>query len=75
MSPAVLSSMGVSGLDYHYNVLFNHPQWVEAAHKLGQKVNVWTVNKAEDIEKVIDLKVDFITTDEPLRVKEIIKNR
>ncbi len=75
MSPAVLSSMGVSGLDYHYNVLFNHPQWVEAAHKLGQKVNVWTVNKAEDIQKVIDLKVDFITTDEPLRVKEIIKNR
>lgn len=73
MSPSVLSTMGAAGLDYHYNVLFNRPQWVEAAHELGQKVNVWTVNKSEDIQKVIDLKVDFITTDEPVRVKEILQ--
>ena len=42
------------------------------AHELGQKVNVWTVNKPEDIQKIIDLKVDFITTDEPLLVREIL---
>ena len=35
------------------------------------KVNVWTVNKRKDIEKMIDLKVDYITTDEPLLVREI----
>jgi len=48
---------------------------VKEAHELGQKVNVWTVNRPEDIQKVIDLKVDFITTDEPLLVREILDNQ
>lgn len=73
MAPAVLSAMGAAGLDYHYSVLYKHPYWVEAAHNLGQKVNVWTVNKPEDIQKMIDLNVDFITTDEPLLVREMIE--
>ncbi|MDD2327158.1 MAG: glycerophosphodiester phosphodiesterase family protein [bacterium] len=73
MSPAVLSSFGAAGLDYQYNVLFKRPEWVQAAHELGQKVNIWTVNKPEDIQKAIELEVDFITTDEPLLVKELLK--
>ncbi|MCE5178369.1 MAG: glycerophosphodiester phosphodiesterase [Porphyromonadaceae bacterium] len=72
LSPQVLATMGLSGFDYHYNVLYKHPEWVKKAHELGQKVNVWTVNKPEDIQKIIDLKVDFITTDEPLLVREIL---
>ncbi len=75
LSPQVLASMGLNGLDYHYNVLYKHPEWVKKAHELGQKVNVWTVNKPEDIQKVIDLKVDFITTDEPLLVREILRKQ
>jgi glycerophosphoryl diester phosphodiesterase len=39
------------------------------------KVNVWTVNKRKDIEKMIDLGVDYITTDEPLLVREIISEK
>ncbi len=72
LSPQVLATMVLSGFDYHYNVLYKHPEWVKKAHELGQKVNVWTVNKPEDIQKIIDLKVDFITTDEPLLVREIL---
>ena len=72
LSPQVLATMGLSGFDYHYNVLYKRPEWVRKAHELGQKVNVWTVNKPEDIQKIIDLKVDFITTDEPLLVREIL---
>ena len=53
-------------------MLFKRPEWVKESHDLGQKVNVWTVNRPEDIQKVIDLKVDFITTDEPLLVREIL---
>lgn len=75
ISPDVLHTMGLNGLDYHYNILYNRPQWVKAAHDMGQKVNVWTVNKPEDIQKVIDLKVDFITTDEPLLVREILQKQ
>lgn len=73
LSPKVLEKMGLNGFDYHYNVLYQKPEWVKEAHALGQKVNVWTVNKPEDIQKIIDLKVDFITTDEPVRVQEAIK--
>lgn len=75
LTPKVLSTMGLDGLDYHFNVLFKRPEWVQEAHTLGQKVNVWTVNRPEDIQKVIDLKVDFITTDEPLLVKEILEKQ
>lgn len=75
MSPGVLSTMGVAGPDYNYNVLFQRPQWVKESHELGQKVNVWTVNRSEDIKTAIDLKVDFITTDEPLLVKEILQKQ
>jgi len=67
--------MRLNGLDYHYNVLYKHPEWVKKAHELGQKVNVWTVNRPDDIQKVIDLKVDYITTDEPLLVREIIEKQ
>lgn len=71
LSPQVLATMDMNGFDYHYNILYKRPEWVKKAHNLGQKVNVWTVNKPEDIQKIIDLKVDFITTDEPLLVREI----
>lgn len=75
MTPQILSKMGLAGLDYHYNVLLKRHEWVKEAHDLGLKVNTWTVNKPEDIQKIIDLKVDFITTDEPLLVREIIQKQ
>ncbi|MBK5195875.1 MAG: glycerophosphodiester phosphodiesterase [Proteiniphilum sp.] len=75
LSPRVLAAMGAAGFDYHYNVAYKRPEWVHAAHDLGQQVNIWTVNKPEDIQKMIDLKVDFITTDEPLLVKEILQKQ
>lgn len=72
LTPRVLSTMGLSGFDYHYNVILQKPEWVKDAHDLGLKVNVWTVNKAEDIQKMKELKVDYITTDEPLLAKDIL---
>ncbi len=72
LSPEELYKIGISGLDYNYGVLYKHPDWVKKAHDLGLKVNVWTVNKPVDIQKMIDLKVDFITTDEPLLVEKMI---
>jgi len=75
LSPDVLAAIGAAGFDYHYNVVYKRPQWVQAAHGLGLKVNIWTVNKPEDIQRIIDLKADFITTDEPLLVRETIEKR
>ncbi len=71
LSPRVMKEIGAAGIDYHYSVIYKHPEWVEMAHKLGLKVNVWTVDKPEDIQKMLDLKVDFITTNDPLLVKKM----
>ncbi len=37
------------------------------------KVNVWTVNKEKDMKWLIEKKVDFITTNEPVLLNEIMK--
>lgn len=73
LSPRELAGMNLNGPDYHFNVIYKKPEWVKEAHDLGQKVNVWTVNTPEDIRKIIDLKADFITTDEPLLVREMLE--
>ena len=52
-----------------------HPEWVKDAHDLGMSVNVWTVNKEEDIRAMIDCGVDCITTNEPELVRQILGER
>ncbi len=71
-SPEELEKEGINGLDYHYSVLRKHPEWVAAAHRRGMSVNAWTVNKPEDIQEMIDLGVDFITTNEPVLVRHML---
>lgn len=74
-TPEELKADGIMGIDYHYSVLLKHPDWVKRAHKLGMSVNAWTVNKKEDIEKIVNLGVDCITTNYPLRVRGILSNK
>ena len=72
-SPAYCKGMGCKGIDYRYTVLKKRKNWIKQAHKLGMYVNVWTVNKDEDIRWCIQNGVDYITTDEPMLVKQIIE--
>ena len=73
IAPSELKKKGINGIDYHLNVILNkHPEWVEEAHRLGMKVNVWTVNNESDMKKLIDMKVDYITTDQPLELKNLL---
>lgn len=71
--PLYVKGMGCSGIDYHFKVLKKKKGWIKQAHKLGLTVNVWTVNKEEDIRWCIQNGVDFITTDEPVLANRIIK--
>lgn len=66
MAPKELKAKGINGIDYHYKAFEMKPEWVDEAHQLGMKVNVWTVNDTKLIQKMLDLKVDFITTDLPV---------
>ena len=38
-------------------------------------VNVWTVDKDDDIKKMIGLGVDCITTNQPLKVRKILGSK
>ena len=73
ITPTELKKKGINGIDYHYNVIEKHPEWVKEAHDLGMKVNVWTVNKEDMMKKLIDRKVDYITTDQPLELKKLLE--
>lgn len=72
LSPAEVKEKGLNGVDYHYQVFFDHPEWVEEAHKLGMIVNTWTVDKEEDIRRVLELGVDQVTTNEPELAQRLI---
>ena len=72
-TPAELKELGYTGLDYAHKVLKKNSHWIDEAHKLGLTVNVWTVNKAEDLQYFIDHKADFITTNEPVLLLELLK--
>ncbi|HIX26567.1 MAG TPA: glycerophosphodiester phosphodiesterase [Candidatus Barnesiella excrementigallinarum] len=73
-TPAQLKELGYTGLDYHLGVLKEHDNWIREAHELGLTVNVWTVNKADDLQYFIDHKADFITTNEPELLLDLLKD-
>lgn len=75
LSPKELKELGCAGPDYHYTVFRKHPEWIQQSHDLGMKVNAWTVNKASDMKWLIDRKVDFITTNEPVMLKKLLKEQ
>lgn len=73
LTPDEVKADGISGIDLHYKTFYEHPEWVEQAHKNGMSVNAWTVNKEEDMRKMIEMGVDFITTNEPERARALLK--
>lgn len=73
LSPKELKELGFSGLDYQYKVMQAHPEWFKEAKELGLTVNVWTVNTPELMQEMINYGADFITTDHPEMLQQILK--
>lgn len=72
-TPQELYRMGAAGIDYNLSVLKKHPEWIKECHDLGMKVNVWTVNKEDDMKWCIGQGIDFITTNEPKLLQKLLK--
>lgn len=72
LSPKELKELGCAGPDYNLGVFQKHPEWIKESHDLGMKVNVWTVNKVEEMKWLIDKGVDFITTNEPVVLQKLL---
>lgn len=73
LTPAQVKVVGGTGIDYSQTALRQHPEWIQEAHALGMTVNVWTVDKPEDIQWWIEQGVDFITTNEPVLAAQLIE--
>lgn len=72
LTPAEVLAKGINGIDYHYSAFQKNPDWVKQAHDRKMSVNVWTVDKEENIKEMIDLNVDCITTNQPLLVRKLL---
>ena len=70
---AGLKSDGITCADFAYSYLFTHTELFDKAHDLGMLVNVWTVNSATEMMRAIGLGADFITTDNPDVLADIVE--
>lgn len=51
------------------------PRFVAAAHRAGIRVQVWTIDEAETMDRLLDWGVDGIMTDRPTRLKAVLSER
>lgn len=72
-SPAELKQKGYTGIDFSYSCMKKHPHWYDEAKACGLTINVWTVNKKEQMLELIDKNVDYITTNNPLLLQDLLK--
>jgi len=62
----------IAQADYFYTI-YKEGDWFKKAKELGITINAWTVNSAEDMKWFIDQKADFITTNEPELLFDLLK--
>ena len=50
-------------------------KFIEAAHRRGMQVHVWTIDDIDEMRRLLDLGVDGIMTDRPAVLKEVLEQR
>ena len=70
--PNKLARLGINGVDFHHDVFTIHKGWYKQARRNNMSVNAWTVNKEKDMEKMIQMGVDMLTTDNPLEARGLM---
>lgn len=50
-------------------------RFVEAAHARGVRMDVWTINQASEMRRLLDLGVDVIMTDRPETLAGVLRER
>lgn len=73
LTPTEIKQLGFTGIDYHFSLFEKNPTWIKEAQNLGLIVNAWTVNKEKDMQKLLNQKIDYITTDQPELLQKLIQ--
>lgn len=71
-TPAQLKEEKITGLDYNLSVFKKHPEYISDAKKLGLILDAWTVNDLNGMQWLIKNGFDYITTNEPELLFEIV---
>lgn len=58
-------------LDYRYDYWNKNSSWLDEAHNLGLKTNVWTVDTRDQIYDFMARGIDYVTTNHPDLATEI----
>lgn len=75
IEPTQLKKDKMTGLDYHFSVFKKQLTWVEQAKKEKLILNAWTVNDAAEMNLLLDNGFNYITTNEPELLFEIVRGR
>lgn len=59
----------------HGRVTVVRRTFVEAAHRLGLHVHVWTIDDPQEMERLLDLGVDGVMTDRPEVLRDVFRRR
>ena len=70
--PAEVLENGLNGIDMNYGAYMENARYHDEARACGMSVNVWTVNSPDDMRKAIDTGIDQLTTDEPMKAREVL---
>ena len=71
MDRASAVAAGIKGINYDFNKLTDAQ--IADAHEKGMVVGTWTVDKEADMRTMINRGVDFITTNEPVLLQQVLE--
>lgn len=72
-APENVKALHLRCIDYQDQQYRKHPEWLPLFRKRGVHLNVWTVDKEEDMCYFLDEGFDYITTNEPELLLEVCK--
>lgn len=75
VAPDQIKKDKMAGIDYHFSVFKKETTWVEQAKKNKLILNAWTVNDDKEMILLLDNGFNFITTNEPELLFDILQQR
>ena len=75
MKPKTAKERGYAGINYHSAIYKLKPNWIRKAHNIGLKAGVWTVNSEKIAKWAIRKGLDYITSDDPEMVRNLIEQK
>lgn len=70
--PAEVLDNGLNGIDLNHEAYMVNGRFHNEAREKGMSINVWTVNNPERMQQVIATGIDQLTTDEPMKARELL---